>query len=80
MARFQRLATALLLAIGLLLGSAPARAIDIDPEGTISVNLRAYVNARIGTVAKQSTRLTDFSSAGVPQSFGGTYPYSARAT
>jgi hypothetical protein len=46
-----------------------ADAIPVDDEGTINVNLRAYVNARMSTVATQSTRPSN------PGSFGGTYPY-----
>jgi hypothetical protein len=75
-----------LLAGVLLVASLPldARAIPLNEEGTINVTMRAYVNARIGTVAKQSTRPGNqpATCAGSPPealatcSFGGTYPYS----
>ncbi len=59
-----------------------AAALKIDPEGNINLSLRAYVNARISTTAKQSTRPGGQSEACVTTpnayncSFGGTYPYS----
>jgi hypothetical protein len=60
--------------------AATARAIALNEEGTINLSIRAYVNARIGTMAKQSTRpgnqpptcATDVSTC----NFGGTFPYS----
>jgi hypothetical protein len=56
--------------LGILLLAAPAaRAIPLDEDGTINVNLRAYVNARFSTMATQSTRPSN------PDSFGGTYPF-----
>ncbi|MEW6269839.1 MAG: DUF1302 family protein [Thermodesulfobacteriota bacterium] len=69
------------LAMLIVAGSAgTARAIALNEEGTINVSIRAYVNARIGTMAKQSTRPgnqpptcpTDPNTC----SFGGTFPYS----
>ena len=53
----------------LLLAAPPARAVPLDEDGTINVNLRAYVNARFSTMATQSTRPSN------PDSFGGTYPF-----
>jgi hypothetical protein len=61
-----------------------AFAIALNEEGTINLTVRAYVNARIGTMAKQSTRPGNQppTCAGSPPealltcSFGGTYPYS----
>ncbi|HEY8518120.1 MAG TPA: DUF1302 family protein [Candidatus Binatia bacterium] len=61
-----------------------ASAIPLNEEGTINLTVRAYVNARIGTMAKQSTRPGNQppTCAGQPPealatcSFGGTYPYS----
>ena len=46
-----------------------ATAIPVDSEGTINLSVRAYLNARVSTVATQSTRPSN------PGSFGGTYPY-----
>jgi hypothetical protein len=74
---------AILLTVLVILGSAArARAIALNEDGTINLNMRAYVNARIGTMAKQSTRPGDQPPACVAQpnatncNFGGTYPYS----
>jgi len=59
-----------------------AAAIPLNEEGTINVGIRAYVNARIGTMAKQSTRPGNQPPACVAQpnaqncNFGGTFPYS----
>ncbi|MDG2308384.1 MAG: hypothetical protein P8R42_27720 [Candidatus Binatia bacterium] len=59
-----------------------ADAVPLNEEGTINVSVRAYVNARIGTNSKQSTR-TGCSGAecatplaSPPSSFGGTFVYS----
>ncbi|MBM4243845.1 MAG: hypothetical protein FJ148_08535 [Deltaproteobacteria bacterium] len=72
-----------LLAVLAMLGTAGrAGAIPLNEEGTINLNVRAYVNARIGTVAKQSTRPGNQPPACVAQpnadncNFGGTFPYS----
>ena len=72
-----------LLAILAFLGMAgQAFAIALNEEGTINLNVRAYVNARVGTVAKQSTRPGNQPPECVAQpnanncNFGGTYPYS----
>ncbi|HZR81526.1 MAG TPA: DUF1302 family protein [Candidatus Binatia bacterium] len=72
----------LLAAVALLLGARPAGAIPLNADGTINLGIRAYVNARIGTTAKQSTRPGDQSPEcmAAPNaencSFGGTFPYS----
>lgn len=71
---------AVLLATVVAGSAAELHAIPIDEERTINVSVRAYVNARIGTMAKQSTRpgnqpascATDTSTC----NFGGTFPYS----
>jgi hypothetical protein len=47
----------------------PAGAVPLDEDGTINVNLRAYVNMRVSTKATQSTRPSN------PDSFGGTFPF-----
>src|SRR5690606_4773869 len=70
-----------LVAFAAALGAAaPAAAIPLDEEGTINVSVRASVNARIGTMAKQSTRPGDQPPSCATDSstcnFGGTYPYS----
>jgi len=72
-----------LLAVLAMLGTAGrAGAIPLNEEGTINLNVRAYVNARIGTVSKQSTRPGIQPPACVAQPngdnciFGGTFPYS----
>ncbi|MBM4267492.1 MAG: hypothetical protein FJ144_12910 [Deltaproteobacteria bacterium] len=46
-------------------------------DGSINVSMRAYVNLRIGTMAKQSTKGEDTCEPGAPCDFGGTFPYSA---
>src|SRR4029453_10139816 len=43
-----------------------ATAIPVDSQGTINLSVRAYLNARVSTVATQSTRPSN------PGSFGGT--------
>jgi hypothetical protein len=59
-----------------------AAAIPLNESGTINVGIRAYVNARIGTMAKQSTRPGDQPPECVANptsptcNFGGTFPYS----
>ena len=59
-----------------------AAAIPLNESGTINVGIRAYVNARIGTMAKQSTRPGDQPPECTAQpnasncNFGGTFPYS----
>jgi len=59
-----------------------AHAIALNEEGTINLTMRAYVNARFGTVAKQSTRPGNQPPACIAQpnanncNFGGTFPYS----
>jgi hypothetical protein len=80
---YSRWRFAILLAIATIVGSAArAHAIALNDDGTINVNVRAYVNARVGTMAKQSTRPGDQPpecvSAPGPTTcnFGGTYPYS----
>jgi hypothetical protein len=47
-----------------------ARAISLDEEGTIQLNVRAYTNLRVSTMAAQSTRPANGASSGP------TYPYS----
>ena len=47
----------------------PAGALPLNKDGTIKLNVRTYVNVRVGTKAKQSTRPSD------PDSFGGTFPF-----
>ena len=62
--------------------ASPARAIPLNEEGTINLNVRAYVNARFGTMSKQSTRPGNQPPECVAApsantcNFGGTYPYS----
>jgi len=59
-----------------------AHAIALNEEGTINLTMRAYVNARFGTVAKQSTRPGSQPPACIAQpnanncNFGNTFPYS----
>ena len=81
----QRLARwwlATLVAMVVVVAAREARAFKLNEEGTINLSVRAYVNARIGTVAKQSTRPGEQSQACIDTpnaencSFGGTYPYS----
>jgi hypothetical protein len=58
------------LAAALALAAATtARAVPLDNDGTINVQLRAYVNMRVSTMATQSTRPSN------PDSFGGTFPF-----
>jgi hypothetical protein len=74
---------AIALTVLVIIGSAArAGAIALDDDGSINLNMRAYVNARIGTMAKQSTRPGNQPPECVAQpnatncNFGGTYPYS----
>jgi len=59
-----------------------ARAIALNEDGTINLNMRAYVNARFGTMSKQSTRPGNQPPACIAQpnanncNFGATFPYS----
>ncbi len=73
----------ILLAAAALAGiSRDAAAVKLDAEGNIDVNVRAYVNARIGTTAKQSTRPGNQSPECLAHpdpyvcSSGVTFPYS----
>jgi hypothetical protein len=56
-----------------------AEAIPLDKDGTINVNLRAYVNMRVSTKATQSTRPGDQPESCATDkttcNFGGTYPF-----
>lgn len=74
---------AILLAVLIMLGSAErARAIPLNEDGSINLNVRAYVNVRVGTMAKQSTRPGEQPPECVATpnaqncNFGGTFPYS----
>ncbi len=81
---FATLLAGLLAAVIIAALPLDAQAIALNEEGTLNLTMRAYVNARIGTMAKQSTRPGDQppTCAGSPPealatcSFGGTYPYS----
>lgn len=59
----------LLLTAGIVGAPCLSGAVPLNDEETIRVSLRAYGNVRIGTNAKQSTRLER------PGSFGGTFVY-----
>jgi len=56
-----------------------AEAIPLDKDGTINLNARAYVDARVSTKATQSTRPGDQPESCATDkttcNFGGTYPY-----
>jgi hypothetical protein len=73
---------AVLAAAAAFAAARDAGAIRLNEEGTINLSVRAYVNARIGTMAKQSTRPSDQPQACIDNpnqdncNFGGTYPYS----
>jgi len=74
---------AITMAVLVILGSAErARALALNDDGTINLNMRAYVNVRVGTMAKQSTRPGDQPPECAAQpnatncNFGGTFPYS----
>jgi len=60
-------------------GVRPAGALPLNDDGTINVSLRAYVNVRIGTNTKQSTRQSCVGAeceqglSSPPSSFGGTF-------
>ena len=77
-----RLLLASLLALAAIAAAVEAVAIPLDESGTINVGIRAYVNARISTMAKQATRPGDQPPACIAQpnaencNFGGTFPYS----
>jgi Protein of unknown function (DUF1302) len=80
--RLARWLVATLATVVVVVAARDAMALQLDEEGNINLSVRAYVNARIGTVAKQSTRPSNSSPACIAQpngdncTFGGTFPYS----
>jgi Protein of unknown function (DUF1302) len=80
--RPMRLLLASLLALATALAAREASAISLNKEGTINLNVRAYANVRIGTMAKQSTRPGTqppeciAAPSAATCNFGGTFPYS----